>query len=290
VWASEKFGQIGTGNSISKKYTSFGEDTITLTATDLDGATGSDSISITINPSGSKVTNSLSMSFKYISPGAFLMGSLSYEMGRYDDETSHQVTLTHGFYMQTTELTQGQWEAVMGINPSYFLYGDDYPVERVSWEDAQGFIAAINGRKEGTYRLPTEAEWEYACRAGSTTAFADGDITKQYCENDPNLSAMGWYCYNADDTTHPVAQKRANAWGLYDMHGNLWEFCSDWYDSYPTEPVTNPEGPGTGDYRVFRGGSWYDFAGNCRSAVRSYNTQETQGNYIGLRLVLVSGK
>ncbi|MBU1162159.1 MAG: SUMF1/EgtB/PvdO family nonheme iron enzyme, partial [Proteobacteria bacterium] len=166
-------------------------------------------------------TNRFAMKFVYIEPGTFMMGSPSSEPGRDDDERQHRVTLTRGFHMQTTEVTQGQWKAVMGGNPSYFKScGDDCPVEQVSLKDVQEFIQRLN-QKEDTnkYRLPTEAEWEYASRAGTETALANGRISELDCNYDVNLDAMGWYCGNADKTTHRVAQKKANRWGLYDIHG-----------------------------------------------------------------------
>jgi len=196
--------------------------------------------------------------------------------------------------MQTTEVTQGQWEAVMGGNPSKFSdCGADCPVERVNWDDAQVFITALNALGEGTYRLPTEAEWEYAARAGSTTAFANGDITETLCRYDPNLDRMAWYCYNSGNRTHQVAQKDPNAWGLYDMHGNVSEWCQDWYGPYPSEPVRPPTGPSSSigtqrPNRVHRLGSYRDRAKDCRSAAREMDgPDETWLSYLGFRLVKV---
>jgi len=243
------------------------------------------------SPPGETITNSLGMEFVYIEPGTFMMGSPEDEPGRLSWETQHEVTLTEGYYMQTTEVTQGQWEAVIGENPSNFdTCGDNCPVEKVSWHDVQYFIDALNAMGEGTYRLPTEAEWEYAARAGSTTAFANGQITETKCLLDPNLDAMGWYCGNSwdDKTTHPVAQKQANAWGLYDMHGNVGEWCQDWYDSYPSGPVNDPEGPLSGTSRVNRGDGWTDFARSCRSASRHIYPPENSYYALGFRLVHVN--
>jgi formylglycine-generating enzyme required for sulfatase activity len=226
------------------------------------------------------------MTFVKIPPGTFMMGSPSNEPGRDGDERHHRVTLTKGFYLGTTEVTQGQWIRIMGYNPSHFKNcGDDCPVEQVSWNDAQAFIRKLN-QKEGTgkYRLPTEAEWEYACRAGSTTAFANGGITETECGHDPNLSRMGWYCGNSGKKTHSVAQKEPNAWGLDDMHGNVWEWCQDRYGDYPTGHVTDPTGPRTGKYYVVRGGSWRYFARFVRSASRYWHGAGKDYYHVGFRV------
>lgn len=229
-------------------------------------------------------TNSIGQTFKLIQAGTFIMGSPDDE--GWSDETQHQVTLTQSYYMQTTEVTQAQWEKMMGTKPSDFSGCPDCPVEEVSWNDVQDFIEKLN-QKEGTvkYRLPTEAEWEYASRAGSTTAFANGDITETGYGYDPNLDAMGWYTYNSDNKTHEVAQKQPNAWGLYDMHGNVWERVQDWYGSYPSGAVTDPEGPSSGSDRVVRGGSWFSSAGYCRSAYRYVSSPVSDFNNLGFRLL-----
>ena len=251
-----------------------------------------------------KISNSLGMEFVHIPRGTFTMGSSSNELGGENDERRHQVTLTKGIYMQTTEVTQGQWKAVMGGNPSKFKNcGDDCPVERVAWYDAQKFIQKLN-RMEGSnrYRLPNEAEWEYASRAGSTTAFANGDISELKCGYDSNLDAMGWYCGNSSVRyrgcfnitkgggskcagTHPVAQKQPNAWGLYDMHGNVWEWCQDWYGDYPSGSVTDPNGSPGGSDRVLRGGSWGNGSRRCRSADRSGLAPGDRRGGVGFRLL-----
>ena len=228
-----------------------------------------------------KITNSLGMEFVYVKPGSFMMGSPANESGRYDDEMQHRVTLSKGFYMQTTEVTQGQWRAIMGSSPSKFSNcGEDCPVEQVSWDDVQTFISKLNRKKGGNrYRLPTEAEWEYAARAGSTARFCYGD-------DEGRLSEYAWYSGNSGGKTHPVAQKQPNAWGLYDMHGNVYEWCQDWYDkNYPSGNVTDPTGPSSGSLRVLCGGSWSSLAEFCRSAIRYGKFSATRNLYLGFRLV-----
>ncbi|MDM8522526.1 SUMF1/EgtB/PvdO family nonheme iron enzyme [Desulfococcaceae bacterium HSG8] len=256
-----------------------------------------------------KIVNSLGMEFVYIPSGTFMMGSPEDEPGRYADEKLHKVTLTRGFYMQNTPVTQGQWKAAMGNNPSYFKNcGDDCPVEDVSWDDAQEFIRNLNHREGGgKYRLPTEAEWEYACRAGSTTALYTGSIEIIGKNNAPALDPIAWYGgksgveykrgtdssrwkeeqYESNQSgTHPVGQKEPNIWGLYDMLGNVLEWCSDWYDDYPSGDITDPTGPQTGSGRVVRGGSWDYGARGCRSAYRNLYSSGLHFRNGGLRIAL----
>lgn len=282
VWTSSIDGQIGTGDTLSTSDLSVGIHTITLTCTDSGGATGSASVSITVSAVSypATYTNSLGMSFVLISPGTFMMGSPEDELGRNPDETLHQVTISKPYYLQTTEVTQEQWEAVVGSNGSWWFGCDDCPVEEVSWPDAEEFINELNDMGIGTYRLPTEAEWEYGARAGTTTAFANGGIIETGCEYEPNLDQMGWYCYNTG-RTEKVAQKLPNVWGLYDMHGNVYEWCQDWYGEYPSAPVTDPQGPDSGNYRVLRGGSWYGAAWHARSAKRLWINPRIVGNTSG---------
>jgi formylglycine-generating enzyme required for sulfatase activity len=242
-------------------------------------------------------TNSLGMTFVRIPAGTFMMGSPPDEPGRDEEETQHQVTLTQDFYMMTTEVTQDQWEAVMGSNPSYSdPCGGNCPVETVSWNEVQDFIAALNAVDGRTYRLPREAEWEYAARAGTTTAFYNGMITvSDYCAPlDPNLDQIGWYCGNdpsdGSTTSHPVAQKQPNAWGLYDIAGNVYEWCQDWYGNYPTGAVSDPTGPADGSYRVLRSGSYGSGARYCRSANRRNYSPSLHSRYYGFRLALSPGQ
>lgn len=220
------------------------------------------------------------MEFVYIPPGAFTMGSPTTEEGRDEDEKQHRVTLTKGFFMQTTEVTQGQWKEVMGGNPSRFpRCGDDCPVEAVSWNDIQSFIGKLNQREgKDRYRLPTEAEWEYAARAGHTTRFSFGDDSAR-------LRLFAWYRVSSGGKTHAVGSKKPNAWGLYDMHGNVWERCQDWYGAYPEGAATDPTGPPSGTYRVLRGGSWFRVHRSVRSANRYPYSPRVTSNQIGFRLL-----
>ncbi len=209
------------------------------------------------------------------------MGSYPGE-GSGDEHPRHQVTISKGFQMGKFEVTQAQWEAVMGSNPSHnYGVGDNNPVYYVSWNNCQSFVSKLNELDSGyTYRLPTEAEWEYACRAGSTTVYSYGNDSGQ-------LGQYAWYNDNSNSKTHPVGEKKPNAWGLYDMHGNVWEWCQDWYDGdyYDNSPGTDPQGPNSGSYRVIRGGSWNNDAGYCRSAFRyGINPDNVYGDF-GLRLV-----
>jgi formylglycine-generating enzyme required for sulfatase activity len=237
-------------------------------------------------PDGKGFTNSLGMKFVYIPPGTFQMGSAPGEPGRDSNEIQHQVTLTGGFYMQTTEVTQGQWRAVMGDNPSKFKKCDKCPVETVSWEDCQKFIQKLNSKENtDTYRLPTEAEWEYACRAGTDTPFNTGGCLKTNQANyDGNYPLAGCSKGRFRQKTVPVAGFAPNAWGLYDMHGNVWEWCADWNGDYKSENVSDPAGPPSGATRVIRGGSWFSYASLCRSAFRSSVVPDYRDNLVGLRL------
>jgi formylglycine-generating enzyme required for sulfatase activity len=240
-----------------------------------------------------ELTNSIGMKLVRVSKGTFKMGSPESDEGRCENEVQHQVTLTKDFYLGITEVTQAQYQKVMGENPSYFqgdkIKGDssNHPVENVSWDDALAFCKGLSNlpeeKKAGrVYRLPTEAEWEYACRAGSKTAFSFGDEAK-------SLSEQGWFIANSNSQTHPVGSKQTNAWGLYDMHGNVWEWCSDRYGDYPQGEVSDPTGPIEGSLRVIRGGSWYFEAASCKSAYRSgADPSYLCGSISGFRVALSS--
>ncbi|MEW5912374.1 MAG: SUMF1/EgtB/PvdO family nonheme iron enzyme, partial [Thermodesulfobacteriota bacterium] len=231
-----------------------------------------------------RFTNSVGMEFALIPAGSFMMGSPESDEDGYEGERpQHRVEITKPFYLGVTEVTQGQWKAVMGNNPSYYFKqcGDDCPVEGVSWSDAQEFIRRLN-RREGKelYRLPTEGEWEYACRAGSSTRYSFGD-------SESALGDYGWYRSNSGMGTHPVARKKANAWGLYDMHGNVWEWVSDWYGSYSASPTRDPQGPSSGSARVIRGGSWNYFPRLLRSADRLRSDPSNRNLNVGFRVARI---
>jgi formylglycine-generating enzyme required for sulfatase activity len=216
--------------------------------------------------------------FVYISPGTFIMGSPEHEPGRGSDEMQHEVTLTRGYFIQTTPVTQEQWKEVMGDNPSNFLQGgEDCPVEGVSLNDCLEFIWLVNNKGWYPYRLPTEAEWEYACRAGASTSFFNGE--------DPCLDTIGWYCGNSGKKTHPVTERQPNAWGLFDMHGNVCEWCQDQYGKYPMIPQFDPQGETLGPGCVARGGSWLSESRNCRAASRFCYSPNFRSNFVGFRLV-----
>jgi len=211
---------------------------------------------------------------RYIAPGTFSMGSPAGEADRSGDEVPHTVTLTKGYWLADSECTQGLWQAVMGTNPAGFTGDTNRPVEQVSWREVQGFLSKLNGQvRGGGFVLPTEAQWEYACRAGTQTPYAGA-----------SLDALGWYGDNSGNQTHAVKQKSANAWGLFDMHGNVWEWCSDWLGDYAPGAVSDPIGPASGSNRVNRGGSWYNIARFCRSADRNRFEPGYRNFSLGFRL------
>ncbi len=274
-----------------------------------------------------EVGNSLKMGFVLAPAGQFQMGSPANEKDSEGDESLRQVTITKPFYIGKTEVTQSQYEAVMGFNPAYFQ-GDvmterdpdtgritkevdtsNYPVESICWDDAVEFCKRLSNRPEEmragrSYRLPTEAEWEYCCRAGSDRRFDFGDSEK-------TLMGSAWYAMNCGDRTmspdviagkdrgelvrrlqefrcrtREVATKKPNSWGIYDMHGNIWEICSDWYGPYDKGPVADPQGPPQGDYVVVRGGGWAGMASSCRCASRDMTRSDQRDWVNGFRVVM----
>ena len=268
-----------------------------------------------------EITNSIGMKLVLIPKGTFTMGSPKSEDGHERKESQHEVTIGKDYYLGVTEVTQGQYEKVMGTNPSYYQKEKIrkksslmYPVESLSWDDALAFCKNLSElpeeKKAGRiYRLPTEAEWEYACRAGSKTAYSFG-------ANSKSLGNYAWFADNSGskkldssdlsnrsknnpreylDTVlsagclpHPVGEKNPNAWGLYDMHGNVLEWCSDFYSAYPEGAVSDPIGPKEGLNRMMRGGSWTSDAQNCRSAYRQGNAPDEYYANIGFRVALSS--
>jgi serine/threonine-protein kinase len=226
-----------------------------------------------------KVKNDFGIEFVLVSPGSFMMGA---ENGDTDEKPAHRVTISKDFYLGKYEVTQAQWQQVMGGNTSHFKNSDQCPVEQVSWDGVQEFIKKLNAQSDGyLYRLPSEAEWEYACRAGTTGDYAG------------SLDAMAWYGNNSGDKTHPVGTKQPNGWGLYDMHGNVWEWVEDWYAPYPSGAETDPTGPSSGTSRVYRGGSYNSNKQSSpdtylRSTHRGISVPSGFDDYIGFRLVRTS--
>ena len=224
-------------------------------------------------------TNSIGMKFVLIPAGTFLMGAdKNFEKATQFNSPQHQVTISKPFYLGIYEVTQEQWHTVMGKNPATFK-GRHNPVEKVSWNDVQSFIQALN-KKEGhnRYRLPTEAEWEHAARAGTTTVYFFGHDEKL-------MGQYGWYKDNSSEQPHPVGQKQPNPWGVYDMLGNVYEWVQDWGSPYNDNPSTDPKGPSSGSSHVYRGGSWINVATDCRSSSRSSYQDRGESN-IGFRLAL----
>lgn len=251
-----------------------------------------------------QLPDDITLELVYIPAGSFLMGSPSDEEMRSEEERQHKVTITEGYWMGKYEVTQAQWTSVMGYNPSS-KKGDDFPVTDVSWYEAMQFCKSLTQREKSKgslmadyeYLLPTESQWEYACRAGTGTSLNNGyNLTYRFfgrwpC---PYLKQVGWSRNNSDRTIHPVGEKLGNAWGLYDMHGNVTEYCLDWYDKYPIMDSINPSGPKSasyGVYKILRGGSVYGQSGvererTCRSAARKFTTPTSKGEYAGFRVVL----
>lgn len=233
----------------------------------------------------------VSFTMKSVTGGTFTMGATS-EQGSdaYDNEKpTHSVTLSD-YYIGETEVTQALWQAVMGTtvtqqrdkaNTSWPLrgVGSNYPMYYISWDDCQEFIRKLNSMTGQKFRLPTETEWEYAARGGNKS--------KGYkYSGSNNIESVAWYTNNSSSSTHDVKTKQPNELGIYDMNGNVWEWCNDWYGNYNTNTQTNPTGPSTGSFRVFRGGSWFDDAWYCRVSNRDCNAPDLRNFILGLRLAL----
>ena len=239
--------------------------------------------------SSSEITNSIGMKLMLVPKGEFAMGSAPGNRNSDGDERQHAVTITRDYFIGAFEVTQAQYKQVMGRNPSYFqgarIAGSSagHPVECVSWNDAVAFCRRLSELPEEkaagrVYRLPTEAEWEYACRAGNPGEYAFGDQTEM-------LGDYCWYAANCGGQTHPVGEKKPNAWGLYDMHGNAWEWCADWYARHSGRPEIDPTGPSQGTDRVYRGGGYGYGASYCRSANRTATAPSFRG-FTGFRVAM----
>ena len=254
----------------------------TLSSTPVSSSNGNTSSSSLVsggNTISIPVKKGISIDMVKVEAGTFMMGATSEMENPYSwEKPVHQVTLPHDYYMGKYEVTQALWKTVMGSNPSYFK-GDDLPVEEVSWEDCQEFISKLNSMIGRKFRLPTEAEWEYAARGGKKSR------GYQY-GGSSNISDVAWYDGNSGSKTHPVGMKQANELGIYDMSGNVYEWCQDWKGSYVNSSQTNPTGAVSGSYRVYRGGSWYYDARYCRSSYRNSGAPGCHLNRLGLRLVL----
>jgi formylglycine-generating enzyme required for sulfatase activity len=233
-------------------------------------------------PSNIISDDATSMKLVYVPGGCFNMGSPSNEEGRKEDEGPVHKVCVNGFWMGKYEVTQGQWEKVVDNNPSEFKKGGNYPVENVSWNDTQNFINKLNSKTGKDYRLPTEAEWEYACRGNSSGK-------DKYCGSN-ELDVVAWHGGISDGTTQEVGKKQANAFGLHDMSGNVLEWCADWYkiSYYSSKIEDNPQGPSSGQYKILRGCSWISYPMDCRAAYRYHYLPEEIYEHVGFRLVLPS--
>jgi formylglycine-generating enzyme required for sulfatase activity len=222
------------------------------------------------------------MEFVLIKSGSFMMGS-DEDIGDEDETPEHQVTITKDFYMGKYEVTQEQWEIIMGNNPSYFK-GKKNPVDTVSWNDCQIFLKKLEKKTGCKLSLPTEAQWEYSCRAGTKTKWNYGNFDK-------SSSNYGWIIFNSDEKTHPAGTKKPNQWGIFDMYGNVGEWCLDWYKNpYSQETLIDPVCSSSGESRIIRGGAWGDYPNSARSASRNCNGPDGKHNGIGFRCVLLITK
>jgi len=253
-------------------------------------------------PLSGEIINSIGMKLKLIPAGEFVMstGESPESLAKafdtkaeyfHDEQPQHRVRITKPYYLGVTEITQGQWETLMGTSPwkgkTFVKEGSDYAASYITWKDAVSFCRKLSEKEELQYRLPTEAEWEYACRAGNTTRFGFGD-------SGSSLGLYAWYGGGSaldvgEKCAQQVGRKQGNAWGLYDMHGNVFEWCQDWYDEgyYMNSTTDDPTGPSSGLYRVLRGGSWNSVAWGCRSANRIELSPVSRYSYLGFRVALV---
>lgn len=213
------------------------------------------------------------MEMIWCAPGTFDMGSPVGEDGRFENEVPHQVTLTRGFWLGKHEVTQRQWESVMRSNHSRFR-NPDSPVENISWHDCATFLKRVNAALGGAARFPTEAEWEYACRAGSDAPVAGSGV----------LADMAWYEQNSDSVTHEAGAKKPNAWGFHDMQGNVLEWCNDWFSTLSAEPAVDPKGPPSGSFKVLKGGCWFFYGRDCRCAYRLRREPSLKNCIFGFRM------
>ena len=274
------------------------------------GCSDDEQVSVSASMSSDKKTlefrfaNGVTMKLIRIEAGTFRMGSPETEKDRERSEgPQRQVTISKPFYMGVTEVTQAQWKAVMGTQPwdgeRWTKAGGDYAASWISWDDATAFCKALSKKTGSTVRLPTEAEWEYACRAGTTTTYSFGEesMASYFGDDSWKLGDYAWYTDNTQNKgkeyAHPVGVKMPNAWGLYDMHGNVYEYCADWYgeEYYANADTRDPKGPssGSGNRRVLRGGSWSNGPWYCRSANRGGGTPGRRGSNVGLRVVSDAG-
>ena len=280
--SKEAVAAVSNTNDVMQDNVSNSSTSSSLSAPTSSGFSSTSSVSSGNNEISIPVKNGITIDMVKVEAGTFMMGATSEMQDPYyddwDEKPVHQVTLINDYYMGKYEVTQALWKTVMGSNPSIFK-GNDLPVEQVSWNDCQEFVSKLNSMTGRKFRLPTEAEWEYAARGGKKSR------GYQY-SGSSNISDVAWYWKKGAKKTHPVGMKQANELGIYDMSGNVFEWCQDWYGSYVSSPQTNPTGANSGSRRVNRGGDWGDGASCCRSSYRSFAIPDGRSSVLGFRLVL----